>query len=284
MPVCDLRDGAAMAYADEGVGPAIVLVHGWAANGGFFADLAQRLSAHHRVLSLTLRGHPGSQTGGLPLTIETLTDDIVEFAGALELKSFSALGWSMGAMALWGAAPALGARLTGVVVEDMAPCLTNDPAWPHGLSGGYSAADVATTLNEIAADWPAYVTRFAPRMFAPAMRETRPELIDWAIAEMSKAEGDAMAFYWRSMASQDFRAALARVNQRMLVIRGGESQVYPDGATAHIARAAPNAERVVIPGAGHVPHLEAPDQFFTHVEAFVRGERRSEMRSGGAVT
>ena len=283
MPVRDLRDGAGMAYAEAGVGPAIVLVHGWAANGGFFADLAKRLSAHHRVISLTLRGHPGSDAGALPLTIETLADDIVDFTDALGLKSFTALGWSMGAMALWAAAPALGARLTGLVVEDMGPRLPNSADWPHGLSGGYNAADIDATLSEIGADWPAYVARFAPRMFAPTVRETRPELIDWAIAEMAKADGAAMASYWRSMAAQDFRATLARVPQRMLVIRGAESQVYPDGATAHIARIAPNAERVVIEDAGHVPHLEAPDQFFTHVEAFVRGERRSELRSGGAV-
>jgi pimeloyl-ACP methyl ester carboxylesterase len=282
MPVRDLRDGAAMAYADQGAGPAILLVHGWAANGGFFADLAERLSTHHRVLSLTLRGHSGSDAGALPLTIETLANDIVDFADALGLKSFSALGWSMGAMALWAAAPVLGARLARLIVEDMGPCLTNDPNWAHGVSG-YSAADVDATLDEISADWPAYVARFAPRMFAPAVRDTRPELIAWAIDEMSKSNGAAMASYWRSMAAQDFRAAFARVPQRMLVIRGGESQVYPDGATAHIAQAAPSAERVVIEGAGHVPHLEAPDQFFTHVEAFVRGERRSEMKSGGAV-
>lgn len=283
MPVRELRDGAVMAYADQGVGPAILLVHGWAANGGFFADLAERLSAQHRVLSLTLRGHPGSEPGALPLTIETLAEDIVDFADALGLNSFAALGWSMGAMALWTAAPMLRTRLTALVVEDMAPCLINDPTWPHGLAGGYSAGDVAGTLNEISADWPAYVARFAPRMFAPAVREARPDLIAWAIAEMSKADGAAMASYWTSMARQDFRATLASVPQRILVIRGGQSQVYPDGATAHIARTAPNAERVVIEGAGHVPHLEAPDQFFTHVEAFVRGERRSEMRSGGAV-
>lgn len=283
MPVRELRDGAAMAYAEQGAGPALILVHGWAANGGFFADLAARLAAQHRVLSLTLRGHPGSEAGALPLTIETLAEDIVEFADALELKSFAALGWSMGAMALWAAAPALGARMSHLIVEDMAPCLINGPAWPHGLAGGYGAEDVAGTLSEIGADWPAYVARFAPRMFAPAVRETRPELIEWAIAEMSKAEGAAMASYWTSMARQDFRAALASLPQRMLVIRGAQSQVYPDGATAHIARTAPDAERIVIENAGHVPHLEAPDQFTSNVEAFVRGERRSEMRSGGAV-
>jgi pimeloyl-ACP methyl ester carboxylesterase len=282
MPVRDLRDGAAMAYAEEGVGPAIVLVHGWAANGGFFADLAKRLSAHHRVISVTLRGHPGSDAGALPLTIETLADDIVDFTDALGLKSFTALGWSMGAMALWAAAPALGARLSGLIVEDMGPRLTNDAAWPHGLSG-YGAGDVDATLNEIVGDWTAHVARFAPRMFAASVRDARPDLVEWATAEMSKADAAAMGSYWASLAAQDFRAALARVSQRMLVIRGAESQVYPDGATAHIARTAPHAERVVIERAGHVPHLETPEQFFTHVEAFVRGERRSEMRSGGAV-
>jgi pimeloyl-ACP methyl ester carboxylesterase len=283
MPVRDLRDGTAMAYADQGEGPVVVLVHGWAANGGFFRDLADRLSRTHRVLTPTLRAHPGSDAGSAPLTIETLADDIVDFANALQLTSFAGLGWSMGAMALWSAAPKLGARLTGLVVEDMAPRLTNDDAWLHGLSGGYSAADVEATLAEINADWPAYVARFAPRMFAPGARETCPELVDWATAEMSKADSAAMAAYWTSMARQDFRGALARVSQRMLVIRGADSQVYPDGATAHIAHTAPNAERIVIQGAGHVPHLEAPDQFFTNVEAFVRPARRSEIKSGGAV-
>jgi pimeloyl-ACP methyl ester carboxylesterase len=280
MPVCTLRDGAAMAYADNGAGPAIVLVHGWAAHGGFFGDLAQPLSRSHRVLSPTLRAHPGSEQGSLPLTIETLADDIAEFADTLELTSFAALGWSMGAMALWAAAPNLGVRLDALIVEDMGPRLTNDAAWPHGLVGGYRAADVAGTLREISADWPAYVARFAPRMFAPRVRT---DLIDWASAEMSKADAAAMASFWESMTAQDFRAALASTSQRMLVICGAESQVYPDGATDFIARTAPNARRVAIPGAGHVPHLEAPEFFLEQVEAFVRAERRSELMSGGAV-
>lgn len=282
MPVCSLRDGATLSYADQGAGAAIVLVHGWAANGAFFRDLATRLSKTHRVLTPTLRAHPGSDAGAAPLTIETLADDIADFADALQLTSFAALGWSMGAMALWTASTRLGPRLNAIIVEDMGPCLISDAAWTHGLAG-YGAADIAGTLNDITSDWPAHVARFASRMFAPNARDARPELVDWVTAEMSKANGPAMAAYWKSMVEQDFRAALARITQPMLVIRGAESQVYPDGATAHIARTAPHAERVSIQGAGHVPHLEAPDQFFTNVDAFVRGERRSELRSGGAV-
>jgi len=272
-----------MAYADEGEGQAIVLVHGWAADGRFFSDLSQRLAHTHRVLTLTLRAHPGSGAGTAPLTIETLAQDIADFADALDLKSFSALGWSMGAMALWAGAPALGSRLSSLIIEDMAPRLINDAAWPHGIAGGYATDDVANTLAEIRADWPTYVSRFAPRIFSPAVASSRPELVAWSAVEMSKAEPEAMAAFWTSMAAQDFRTTLARITQPMLVISGRDSQVYPDGATAFIAHTAPNAIRVVIPGAGHVPHLEAPDLFFQHVENFVRDERRNELRRG-AVT
>ncbi|MBL8545111.1 MAG: alpha/beta hydrolase [Hyphomonadaceae bacterium] len=271
-----------MSYAEAGAGAPIVLVHGWAANGAFFRDLAVELAKSHRVYTLTLRGHAGSENGLSPLTIETLADDIAHFFEALDLKSAYALGWSMGAMALWAAAPRIGARLNGLIVEDMSPRLINDEDWEHGISTGYGAGDVANTVSEIESDWRSYVSRFAPRMFAASMREACPELEAWAAGQMAQADAHAMASYWRSMAGQDFRTALARITTPMLVIHGGDSQVYDDGATEFIALTAPNAKRVIIKGAGHVPHLEAPDDFLNHIEAFVRETRRPELRSGGA--
>lgn len=283
MHVCALPDGATMSYADQGAGAPFVLVHGWAANASFFKDLSTELAKSCRVLTITLRGHPGSSQGSSPLTIETLADDIVHFFEALDLKGAVALGWSMGAMALWAAAPRIGSRLAGLIVEDMGPRVVNDANWEHGIASGYSVADVPTTVNEIGADWPAYVSRFAPHLFAPSVREACPALEGWAAGEMAKADAGAMASFWASMTQQDFRGALARIATPMLVIHGGDSQVYPDGATAFVASAAPNAKRIVIPGVGHVPHLEAPDDFLNHVEAFVRETRRPELRSGGAV-
>lgn len=284
MPQHVLPDGAAMSYAEAGAGPPIVLVHGWAANGAFFHDLAAELAKSHRVLTPTLRGHPGSEPGDAPLTIETLADDIAHFFEALDLRGAVALGWSMGAMALWAAAPRLGARLSALVIEDMGPRLINDASWEHGIARGYTADNLAGTLSEIRSDWGAYVTRFAPRLFAPSMRDACPELEAWAAGEMAKADAEAMAAFWTSMAAQDFRGVIARIATPMLVIHGGDSQVYDDGATAFVAHTAPHAKRVVIPGAGHVPHLEAPDSFLNEIEAFVRETRRPDLRSGGAVT
>lgn len=279
MPAFKLGDGATMAYADDGAGPPILLVHGWAANSGFFDGLRTTLSRTHRILTPTLRGHPGSDAGAAPLTIQTLADDIAQFVDALGLVSLTAIGWSMGAMVLWEAAPKLGARLRGIVVEEMGPRLVNDATWRNGISGDYCADDVDATLDEIKAGWPAYVARFAPRMFAPG---ADPAVVTWTAAEMSRADPDAMASFWSSMAKQDFRATLARIATPMLVIGGAQSQVYPDGATAFVAHTAPHAERIVISGAGHVPHLEAQSTFIEHIEGFARAARQPESIRRGA--
>lgn len=282
MPKCVLSDGTELAYADLGTGAPILLVHGWAANHSFFDDLATRLAATRRVIAPTLRAHPGSGRGVAPLTIATLGEDLVQFVEALGLTEFDALGWSMGAMALWAAAPRLEGRLERLAIEDMAPRLTAGPSWPHGLAGNYTDCDVAATVAEIEGDWPAHVARFAPRLFAPGVQERRPELLAWAVAQMAMASPSAMAAFWSSMAAQDFRAAIAAIKQPVLVIHGRESQVHSDAATAFVARAAPQGASIVIDGAGHCPHLEAPEEFARQVEGFFRITRKPQLRSGGA--
>jgi pimeloyl-ACP methyl ester carboxylesterase len=275
-----LRDGAKLTYADQGVGPAFLLVHGWAGHGGFFSDLSTRLSTNYRVLTLTLRGHDGADQGQAPLTIDTLADDVAQFLEKLDLKNVTALGWSMGAMALWAAWPKIAARVDALIVEEMSPRLLNDADWNDGISGGYAEADLAGTLKDIQADWPTYVSRFAPRMFAPSVRTQRPELIEWSERAMSRNDPAAMASFWASMARQDFRTSLGAIKAPMLVIHGADSLVYGDGATEFVARTAPNAQRIVIDGAGHVPHLEAADAFFTHITNFARSTRRAELTGG----
>jgi pimeloyl-ACP methyl ester carboxylesterase len=92
-----------------------------------------------------------------------------------------------------------------------------------------------------------------------------------------------MQALWASMAQQDFRAALARIDTPVLAVRGAQSQVYPAGASAFVAGAS-RGEVAEIPDAGHVPHLEAPDAFFNAITEFVRAERRpANVTSEGVI-
>lgn len=283
MPVCVMRDGVRLDYADEGAGQPILLVHGWATSGAFFGDLGRRLARRHRVIVPTLRGHGGIRPNVGELTLEHLGADLVDLSEALDLTNVIAVGWSMGAMALWSAAGRMKGRLAGLIVEDMSPRLVCDAAWSFGLGGAYTATDIDFSVQEMTTDWAGYVQKSAPRMFAPGTREHDPDLVSWTIEQMMEAEPAAMAQLWRSMATEDFRNSLAGLGCPMLVLRGAESQIYPEGAAAFIAANGRRSEFANIPGAGHVPHLEAPDIFLNHVEAFARALRGAELRSGGAV-
>ena len=281
MPVHVLPDGATMAYADQGEGQPILLVHGWAAHGGFFADLQNRLARSWRGITPTLRGHLGSARGTRALTVETLGEDIAALVETLKLPRVTALGWSMGAMALWAAAPRLGQRLRALIVEEMSPRIVNDDPWNFGLAGGYAPRNVEATLSEIHADWPAYVQRLAPRMFSNSTCEQHPDLVRWTATEMAKADPAAMADFWRSMAAQDFRAALSAINIPVLAVRGGDSQIYPAGANAVVAETSPLGASITLNGAGHVPHLESPDSFFEQIGEFLRRTNQQEVLREG---
>ena len=65
-------------------------------------------------------------------------------------------------------------------------------------------------------------------------------------------------------------AALARFPNPVLVVNGEFDTSIRRHAGEAIARALPIAERVVIPGAGHLPNLDAPQAYNGALQAFLR--------------
>ncbi|MBW3569872.1 MAG: alpha/beta fold hydrolase [Gemmatimonadetes bacterium] len=74
----------------------------------------------------------------------------------------------------------------------------------------------------------------------------------------------------RSLGDWDFTGALGHVRAPLLVITGDRDETPLAGHRAWAA-AVPNGRLLVIPGAGHAPHVEAPGVFFPAVEAFLAG-------------
>jgi proline iminopeptidase len=73
-----------------------------------------------------------------------------------------------------------------------------------------------------------------------------------------------------SLGAWDFRAALATLTTRMLVVHGVADPI-PLAASQEWAASVPNARLFIVPGSGHFPHVERADLFFPAVESFLRG-------------
>ena len=69
----------------------------------------------------------------------------------------------------------------------------------------------------------------------------------------------------------DWRPVLTTLETPVLVVQG-DDDVIPLASAQEWAVTLPNARLLVVPGAGHFPHLEDPDLFFPAVNTFLNGQ------------
>ena len=76
----------------------------------------------------------------------------------------------------------------------------------------------------------------------------------------------AMALGW------DIEPEIASIDRPLIAIHGTEDEYGLNGQLAGIGRAVPHAKTVLLPGAGHFPHLADPGEIVTIVAEFLAAE------------
>lgn len=253
-------DGAPIAFADEGEGRPLLMLHGLMAHSGFF-EKQRELADSFRLVRPDLRGHGesrGAANAEAALGIERLADDVSELAARLELNDAIAVGWSLGASVLFRllAGPAA-SRFAGAVIVDMTPRVLNEGDWTLGLSREVCGA----RLEAIREDYPGFATSAGAAIFAQPLRDGTRSLAEWAGAEFARNDPAAIAALWSSLVGADLRPLLPRIAQPTLVVHGAQSHLYGSDTADHLVAAMPNATAVEFAESGHAPHLEQPELF-----------------------
>lgn len=284
-----LNDGLTMAYADQGEGRPLLLVHGWGASGRFFHAQQSALENQFRVVTPDLRGHGASPAPDGRPTVEQLAADLRTLADRLELEGAVAVGWSMGAMVLWRALQmGLADRLAGMVVVDMTPRIVNDADWKLGLKGGYDLKAASAARRAMLADWPAFGAAMARSITAEGLEQERCGLIEWTGLAVARNAPEPLSHLWGSLAEQDFRSELDRFELPTLIAHGAKSQLYPIETSLFLQSRLPDARRVAFDRSGHAPHLEEPEAFNHLIAEFAAGlparEQRRTLRSPHAAS
>jgi pimeloyl-ACP methyl ester carboxylesterase len=123
---------------------------------------------------------------------------------------------------------------------------------------GRSAADARAWFGALPPRWPALAAvREGFGVYGDYMIECVEEREDgWALLA-DVAHTTEIAAEW---AERDWWAALPRVACPTLLIEA-EAGVVPQGQMAEMARRLPDARHVIVPGAGHLVHHDAPDAY-----------------------
>jgi pimeloyl-ACP methyl ester carboxylesterase len=165
-------------FTSDGAGPAVVLIHGWSCDSGFWRDQAGG-AARYRLVSLDLAGHGQSRAGahGRAWSMETLAGDVVAVIDALGIGPAVLVGHSMGGAVAVEAALQLGERCRLLLGVDT----LNEATFYRRRA----PREISARLAPFERDFAGAIGTMVERIVAP---QTDPALIQRIAREMSATD------------------------------------------------------------------------------------------------
>jgi pimeloyl-ACP methyl ester carboxylesterase len=244
-----------VAYDDQGQGEPVLLIHAFPLNRTMWASQVAALTeAGYRVIAPDLRGFGESEPPAGPLSLDDLAADLLGLLDHLDIAQAVVGGLSMGgyiAFRLLARAPE---RLSALVLADTRAGVDSPPA-------------VATRLERAALAEREGVAPVAAAMLPGMVAGGQVERADPAVlariqALMATASPAGVAAALRAMAARpDALPALAAITCPTLVLCGAEDVLTPPAEARLMAESIPQAQLVLIEGAGHLANLEQPAAF-----------------------
>lgn len=248
----------------DGIGPPIVMIHGFSAALDWWDDIVPDLSANHRVIRVDLIGHGGTAAPASGYSIERQAALVAAILDKLQTSKVTGIGHSMGgevAGALAAARPDLIERLILIdspakkvvkfdlatrayltpVLGQLLSHLITDRAIRHGLAQGF------------APDFP------VPDRFVGDVRQL-------TYTAFRSAHDDGVAYQVKQPAYE--RLAALHPAPPLLVIFGAQDALVP-ARTAQLFEQVPGARIVYVEGAGHSPMVERPADTLELIKSFL---------------
>ncbi|RBM21220.1 alpha/beta hydrolase [Prauserella sp. PE36] len=255
--------------------PAILFVHGWAQSASAwdlqFAD--PELRRRFRLVAMDLRGHGSSDVphGGFddPATWAGDLASVLRFAG----EPAVVVGWSYGGLVITDYLRVHGTRgLSGIVLVGAITEIGRNH--PGGLVGpAMRAALPAALSDDLAVALPA-LTAFSEGMAAREVPGPLAQaLLGTALAVPPAVRG---ALFRRDVDSAD---VLSSVDVPTLVVHGTDDAVVDPRAGEYAAGKIPGADSRSFHGVGHLPFVEAAEEFNTSLLSFAEQRASADART-----
>jgi pimeloyl-ACP methyl ester carboxylesterase len=253
-----------------GEGSPLVLVHGVATSRSIWRHVVPGLVQRHLVATPDMPGFGASPPIGRGFVLEDVADALAD-ALAILPAPFDLLGNSLGgavAIVLAERRPDLVRRLILAAPAGLAPHRAPIPA----IAGRVSATVVAARRRVA----PRLVGNTAARrvllyglLTDPAAISPEEARATIAASRGAKRVGPAIAV----VAAADLRARLAGLTMPVGFLWGDRDHLFPVSTLEELRALVPGSRAEVIAGAGHVPQLDAPDEFVAAVERLLEQDR-----------
>ena len=220
-------------------------------------DLAlPAIAAHHTTLRWDLPGHGISAPTADSFTLADLAAGVVALADSLGVDRFDYAGVSVGGAVALELARLYPERVKSAAVVCSAAKIGETAAW-NERAALVRAEGTHVLMEGTAARW-----------FAPAFRESHPDVVQRLLAVIAAADDESYARVCEALGEFDARPTLASITVPVLVISGELDPAAPPTDGAVIAAAVPGARQVIVAGASHQAVVEKPEEVAAALVSF----------------
>jgi 3-oxoadipate enol-lactonase len=243
-------DGQRFAWREAGTGPVLVLLHGLGGSRLSWEPQLEGLAGDHRVVAWDMPGYGASQPLADGMTFTSLAEAVVDLLEVVGAQAAHLAGISFGGMIAQYVAARYPSRVLSLSL------LSTSPAF--GLDGTKPAEWRAARLAPL--DAGREPSDFADDVLAAiAGPLISPEALAGQRAAMARVQGDALRNSIDCLVTHDSRDLLPSITAPTLCAVGELDEETPVAYAFALADLIPHARLVVIPQAGHLLNVEAPE-------------------------
>jgi pimeloyl-ACP methyl ester carboxylesterase len=220
------------------------------------------LNSQHRVVRIDLLGHGGSEKPSSGYSIEEQAQLVAAALNQLDVQGAVVVGHSLGATVATALAAQSSQLVDRIVDIDQAPSNEEfvDSSVLQQLAYWPVVGEAMTRITPDFAIKDGFQSAFAPDFEIESGFEDPDRVVEdlRAMTNTSfESAADAEDDYVEETPLDDrLRSALVP----LLVIFGEEDQIYDAGPASEAFRDVPGARIALIPGAGHSPNVEKPEE------------------------
>jgi len=249
----------ALTAVRTGEGHDMVILHSLLADRHAFDPVLAALAAKYRVTLFNLPGFHGSQPAMLALMdayLAIIEDGFEEFGiGNDSILMGNGFGGTI-ALAFALAHPE---RISKLVLSDAAAGFPAEGRQAFAVIAEKVADGGLGSIAEIA----------AKRVFSPAYLGAHPEKIEERKKVLLGIDPKAFQAACRILQETDLVPLLHHLKVPTLVVCGELDQATPPALNRQIVEKVAGAKYIELPGCGHCPPLEQPEQFLAAIKEFI---------------
>lgn len=252
--------------------PPLIILHGLLGSMDNWRGQARRLAENRTVITMDLRNH-GNSPHLVGMSYREMYEDVLALLKHLEIQNFDCLGHSMGGkvamqLALVNSEQSDIPVLNKLIIVDIAP--RSYPLWHQQTIETVMKAPVAELNSREEID--------------DYLQDSIDDATErgFMIKNLRRANANddsSTGFRWKCNIAEiakgylkiaGFSTAGQTFNNKTLFMGGGDSPYIREQDHPIINSLFPNSSIITIENAGHLPHFQQADEFFTRVDGFLR--------------